>query len=129
MSVVDGTVSLDDPGLFFNRELGWLQFNERVLEEAEDPSHPILERLKFFSICGSNLDEFFMVRVSGLRRQLGRPVTKTPPDGMTPAEQLQAITRQMKPLLGRYGRCWEGLLLPGLNGAGVRILRFSRPLA
>jgi polyphosphate kinase len=99
--VVDGAFALDDPNLFFNRELGWLQFNERVLEEAEDPAHPLLERLKFFAICGSNLDEFFMVRVSGIRRQLGRPVTKAPPDGLTPAEQLKAITRQMKPLLER----------------------------
>lgn len=123
--VVDRAFALDDPDLFFNRELGWLQFNERVLEEAEDPTHPLLERLKFFAICGSNLDEFFMVRISGLRRQLGRPVTKAPPDGMTPAEQLQAITRQMKPLLERYGRCWEGLLLPELHRAGIRILRFS----
>jgi len=121
---VDGTFSLDDPNLFFNREIGWLQFNERILEEAEDASHPLLERVKFFAICGSNLDEFFMVRVSGLRRQLGRSVTKAPPDGLTPAEQLQAITLQMKPLLERYGRCWEGLLLPELRRAGIRILRF-----
>jgi len=123
--VVDRAFALDDPNLFFNRELGWLQFNERILEEAEDPAHPLLERLKFFAICGSNLDEFFMVRVSGLRRQLGQPVTKAPPDGMTPDEQLQAITRQMKTLLERYGRCWEDLLLPGLSRAGIRILRFS----
>ena len=120
-----GEISLDDPSLFFNRELGWLQFNERVLEEAEDPAHPILERLKFFSICGSNLDEFFMVRVSGLRRQLGRPVAKAPPDGMTPAEQLQAITSRMNPLLERYGACWTDLLLPALRKAGIRILPFS----
>jgi polyphosphate kinase len=118
-------ISLDDPGLFFNRELGWLQFNGRVLEEAEDPTYPILERLKFFSICGSNLDEFFMVRVSGLRRQLGRPVVKAPPDGMTPIEQLQAITSRMRPLLERYGACWTDLLLPVLRKAGIRILRFS----
>ena len=122
---MNSETSLDDPGLFFNRELGWLQFNERVLEEAEDPAHPILERLKFFSICGSNLDEFFMVRVSGLRRQLGRPVVKAPPDGMTPVEQLGAITARMRPLLGRYGACWTDLLLPALRKAGIRILRFS----
>ena len=116
--------SLDDPALFFNREIGWLQFNERVLEEAEDPGHPLLERVKFFAICGSNLDEFFMVRVSGLRRQLGRPVTRAPADGLTPAEQLQAIVQRLRPLLERYGRCWAGLLAE-LRGAGIRILRFS----
>jgi len=115
--------SLDDPGLFFNREIGWLQFNERVLEEAEDKGHPLLERLKFFAICGSNLDEFFMVRVSGLRRQLGRPVTRAPADGLTPAEQLQAIVQRIHPLLERYGRCWADLLAE-LHRAGIRIVRF-----
>ena len=122
---LNSEISLDDPCLFFNRELGWIQFNERVLEEAEDPSHPLLERLKFLSICGSNLDEFFMVRVSGLRRQLGRPVMKAPPDGMTPAEQLGAIMSRMGPLLERYGTCWRDLLVPELRKAGIRILRFS----
>jgi len=116
--------SLDDPTLFFNREIGWLQFNERVLEEAEDPGHPVLERVKFFAICGSNLDEFFMVRVSGLRRQLGRPVTRAPADGLTPAEQIQAVVQRMDPLLERYGRCW-GNLVAELHKAGIRILRFA----
>ena len=118
-----GDVDLDDPKLFINREIGWLQFNERVVEEAEDTTHPLLERVKFFAICGSNLDEFFMVRVSGLRRQLIGGVAKAPPDGMTPGEQLDAIQRQLEPLLARYARCWEQDLLPALHRAGVRIHR------
>jgi polyphosphate kinase len=122
---LEDRITLDDPSLYFNREIGWIQFNERILDEARDPSHPLLERLKFFSICGSNLDEFFMVRVSGLMRQLGRPVLSMPPDGMTPAEQLGAIVRMMGPLLESYGECWRHLLVPELERAGIRILRFS----
>ena len=76
---------------YFNRELSWLKFNERVLEEALDESSPLLERINFLSIYGSNLDEFFMIRVSGLRRQMEAGVIESPPDGMTPAEQLLAI--------------------------------------
>lgn len=116
-------VNLDDPELFINREIGWVQFNERVLEEAEDPSHPLLERVKFFAICGSNLDEFFMVRVSGLQRQLRKPVMVPPKNGLTPTETIDAIRQRMDPLLERYSRCWTDLLLPELEKAGIRILK------
>src|SRR5450432_2594814 len=78
--------------LFLNRELSWLEFNNRVLDEARDPSVPLVERLKFLTIVASNLDEFFMVRVAGLKQQLSGNVLQTPPDGMTAAAQLGAIS-------------------------------------
>ena len=120
---MDGDVNLDNPELFINRELGWIQFNERVLEEAEDPTHPLLERVKFFAICGSNLDEFFMVRISGLQRQLSKPVTVPPKNGLTPVEQIDTVRQRMDPLLDRYDRCWNDLLMPELRRAGIRILK------
>src|SRR5262245_12843839 len=85
------TPTLDDPALYINRELSWLQFNWRVLDEALQPSKPLLERVKFLAIFAKNLDEFFMIRVAGLRRQGMAGVSQAPPDGMTPAEQLAAI--------------------------------------
>jgi len=116
---------LKDPSLYINRELSWLQFNQRVLEEVLDENHPLLERVKFLAIVASNLDEFFMVRVSGLRRQLAAGALKAPPDGMTPAEQLAAIRRQLLPQLDQQYECWHEDLLPKLQGAGVEILRYK----
>jgi polyphosphate kinase len=118
-------IDLNDPGLYINRELSWLQFNHRVLEEALDTRHPLLERVKFLSIFSSNLDEFFMIRVSGLRRQLAANVIKTPPDGMTPAEQLAAIREQLLPMLARHSECWHTDLLPKLRRADIRILGYD----
>jgi len=115
-------ISLEDPSLYVNRELSWLQFNHRVLEEALDQSHPLLERVKFLSIFASNLDEFFMIRVSGLRRQLQAGALKAPPDGMTPAEQLAAIRRDLLPELTALYACWHEDVLPKLRKAGIRVL-------
>src|SRR5271155_1862616 len=83
--------SLDDPALYINRELSLVDFQRRVLEEAQDSRNPLLERLMFLSFVGSNIDEFFMVRVAGLKQQIEKGVSETGPDGMTPAEQMRAI--------------------------------------
>src|SRR5438552_8477635 len=81
--------------LFFNRELSWLAFNARVLHKALDTRVPLLERVKFLSIFSANLDEFYMVRIAGLRRQVAAGVVQTPPDGLTPQEQLDAIDAEV----------------------------------
>ena len=82
------------PAQLFNRELSWLAFNRRVLEEATNPAHPLLERLRFLSICGSNLDEFFITRVAGLKGQQLRGIEDLSIDGRTPTQQLEAIARE-----------------------------------
>jgi polyphosphate kinase len=112
---------LDDPALFINRELSWIKLNERVLEEVYDREHPLLERIKFLAICGSGLDEFFMVRVSGLKRQALKGALKAPPDGMTPQEQLGTIRIEVEKLLKRYSKCWNEELIPDLLNAGITI--------
>jgi len=118
-------VNLNDPQLYINSELSWLQFNGRVLEEALDERHPLLERVKFLAISANNLDEFFMVRVSGLRRQLERGAAELPPDGMIPAEQLAAIRRQLVPQLEQQAHCWHKDLLPKLHQAGIEVLNYD----
>jgi polyphosphate kinase len=118
-------IDLGDPSLYINRELSHLRFNKRVLEEALDERHPLLERVKFLAIFGSNTDEFFMIRVSGLRRQLAAEVLETPPDGMTPAEQLAAIREGLLPALKRQSECWHEDLLPKLRKAGINVLQYD----
>src|SRR5271168_5325787 len=86
--------SLDDSRLYFNRELSLLSFQFRVLEEAEDPKNPLLERFKFLSIVGSNMEEFFMVRVAGLKRQLESGNFSVGPDGLTASEQLELVRNE-----------------------------------
>ncbi len=120
-----GETSLDDPALYFNRELSWLKFNERVLEEALDENNPLLERVNFLSIFGSNLDEFYMIRVSGLRRQMATGVVGAPPDGMSPSDQLAAIRQQVLPLLDTSSQCWKRDLEPKLREAGIKILSYD----
>ncbi len=116
------TVDLRDPSLYINRELSLLAFQRRVLEEAVDETNPLLERVKFLSILGSNLDEFFMVRVAGLAAQVDAGTVDVGPEGMTPSAQLIAIRREVKKLLSDAHYCLEGQLIPELETAGIRIL-------
>jgi polyphosphate kinase len=118
-------ISLDDPSLFINRELSLLDFQRRVLEEAQDSTNPLLDRLMFLSFVGSNVDEFFMVRVAGLKRQIEKGVMESGPDGMTPAEQLRAIRASVIRLNRASHECWSKELVPALRRAGLRIESFG----
>jgi polyphosphate kinase len=112
---------------FINRELSWLEFNARVLEEAEDPTNPLLERVKFLAIVSSNLDEFFMVRVAGLREQAfgdGAPQDFAP-DGMRPIAQLQRVAKRTQELVAAQYRCWNESVLPQLASAGIQLSKHS----
>ena len=109
------------PERFFNRELSWLAFNARVLEEAFNEKHPIMERLRFLSISGSNLDEFFTVRVAGLRGQMREGITVLSQEGLTPEKQLRLIDQEAKKLLAEQQRCWRSLL-PLMEDAGVSLV-------
>lgn len=120
-----GASSLDDPALYINRELSLLAFQKRVLEEAEDQHNPLLERVKFLSILGSNLDEFFMVRVAGLMRQAESGLLECGPDGMTPKEQLGAIREKVTELFKAGQVCLHQQILPALKKAGVWVVDYS----
>ena len=117
-------VSLDDPSLYVNRELSQLQFQRRVLEEAADKSNPMLERAKFLGILGSNLDEFFMVRVAGLQNQVDAGVHETGPDAMTPARQVWAIRDEFEAIM-READTARRMLLADLAEKGVRVLDYD----
>jgi polyphosphate kinase len=117
--------SLDDPALFINRELSLLQFQARVLEEAQDDSNPLLERIKFLSILGSNLDEFFMVRVAGLKHQVEAGLVEVGPDGLSAAAQLEAIRPAVTQLMVDARRCFHEQLVPALAAEGIEFVTFS----
>jgi polyphosphate kinase len=124
-SLDEGRASDEPSSRFINRELSWLRFNRRVLSEALDDRLPLLERVRFLSIFGSNLDEFFMIRVSGLRTQMGAAATERSADGWTPAEQLAAIRRDLLPTLERSTSCWSVDLMQKLREAGICILGYA----
>jgi polyphosphate kinase len=112
---------LEDPSLFINRELSWIEFNRHVLEEAKDKKHPLLERVKFLAIFSNNLDEFFMIRISGLYRQIAEGVMTVPADGLSPFQQLDAIYERLTPLIQEMASIWYEEILPDLEKAGIYI--------
>jgi polyphosphate kinase len=117
------TPEIDDPtAILFNRELSQLEFYRRVLEEAEDETQPLLERLKFLSIFSTNIDEFFMVRVSGLKETMEENVRELSPDGMTQAEQLSEIRKRLLPMVAEQARSLLDVIMPQLKSAGIEIV-------
>lgn len=108
---------------FFNRELSWLEFNQRVLDEALDPAVPLLERVKFLGITHSNLDEFFEVRVAGLKQQIESAGVHRTPDGLTASECLRVVTRRVRTLVREADRCWSEDLKPALESQGFGFLK------
>ena len=112
----------DRPRHFLNRESSWLEFNQRVLDEALDASNPLLERVKFFCITSSNLDEFFEVRVAGLKQQIESEVVERSPDGLTASETFRAVHRRARRMVEQQYACWRDLLRPALARHGIRFL-------
>ena len=119
------SAELDDPKLYLNRELSLLEFFRRVLEEAQDKANPLLELVKYLAIVGSVLDEFYMVRVAGLKQQIDAGVVDLSPDGLTPAEQLAAIRKSTSKLMQEARQCLRDDLLPALYAAGIHILDYD----
>ena len=113
---------LDAPSLYLNRELSWLAFNERVLDQARDRRHPLLERVKFLAIVGTNLDEFFMIRVAVLQKQMRTHREHVSPDGLTTEQQLALVRARARQMLDEQARCWTDALRPELAAHGIRFL-------
>ncbi|HSB02758.1 MAG TPA: polyphosphate kinase 1 [Anaerolineales bacterium] len=120
------SIDLSSPALYINRELSLLEFQRRVLEEALDDSNPLLERLKFLAIFGSNMDEFFMVRVSGIRKQVEAHIMEVFPDGLTPPEVLAATRKLSLELYGSALHCLSKKILPQLDKAGIHLLNYHK---
>src|ERR1700757_4470908 len=110
------------PEHFLNRELSWLEFNQRVLDEALDPRNPLLERLKFFCITSSNLDEFFEVRVAGLKQQIESEAVERSMDGLTASEAFRAIVKRVRRMVDQQYDCWREDLNPALAKGSIRLL-------
>jgi polyphosphate kinase len=118
--------ALDDPSLYISRELAWIEFNDRVLEEALDERNPLLERLKFIAIFSTNLDEYFMIRVAALKQQVEAEIHKRSDDGKLPEEQLASVYHALHISLARQVRCLDEQLLPSLERHGIRILPYDQ---
>lgn len=116
---------LHDRRFLFNRELSWLEFNRRVLQEALDENNPLLERLKFLAIFSTNLDEFFMIRVSGLKEQIAENVSELSPDGLSAGEQLREIREKLRPMLAEQIQCLRDEILPNLAENGITIWKYE----
>src|ERR1700686_3637729 len=112
---------VSDPKNFINRELSWLEFNRRVLEEAQDPTQPLIERVKFLTIFSSNLDEFFEIRVAGIKQQIERETSDVGPDGLSPTETFNSIRRVVSELVATQYALWNNELLPQLTENGIRV--------
>jgi polyphosphate kinase len=119
---MDNAAAQFAPEHFLNRELSWLTFNQRVLDEALDPRTPLLERVKFFCITSSNLDEFFEVRVAGIKQQIESDVVERSVDGLTATETFRAIQRRVRAMVEAQFRCWREELVPALAASGIRFL-------
>jgi polyphosphate kinase len=119
---VSDAPALDSSALYINRELSWLAFNQRVLDQARDRRHPLIERVKFLAIVGTNLDEFFMIRVAALQKQLRTHRDHVSPDGLTTEQQLTMVRARARQMLDEQARCWSDALRPELAAHGIRFL-------
>jgi polyphosphate kinase len=126
MTDVARRLSLSDPSLYINRELSWLEFNDRVLAQAREERHPLLERVRFVSISETNLDEFFMIRVAGLQQQVAAELPNPIPDGMTPEEQLARIKDNTEEFFDERRRILDEEILPALAEEGIRIVPHAK---
>src|SRR5437660_573651 len=113
------------PDLYLNREQSWIEFNRRVFQEAQNTHHPLLERVKFLSIFDSNLDEFIMIRVAGLKDQLAAHVMTPSPDGLTSEQQLAAVRECLSPLLEQVHHYWLDTLVPLLAERHIHVLNYE----
>src|SRR5258706_4078356 len=125
LTITTPSAELGQPELYINRELSWIEFNRRVLEEAEDRRHPLLERVRFLSIFDTNLDEFIMIRLAGLKDQIAAHVTTLSPDGLTAEEQLAAVRQRLAPLVQEVRACWRDELLPMLESQHIYVLEYE----
>ena len=126
MNVKELLKKYSKPENFINRDLSWVEFNKKVLEEALNPELPLLEKIKFISIFCSNLDEFYMIRIAGMKEQIAAHVEEPSIDGLTPIEQLRKVEKSLKPLLKTLDNYWTDYIIPALNENNIKILDYRR---